>query len=120
MQECIIFGLFRGRAKVLNMEKDGWVALRPGIERKPLAADPKKGLQADMMRIAPNFTDRPHTHDGFEWVYILEGEMTDQAGVHRKGDFLINTTEGIHQPSTGRDGCTLLIVWTGSVSAAEK
>jgi anti-sigma factor ChrR (cupin superfamily) len=102
------------------MNPEGWTPVRPGIERKPLAADKNLGIQADLMRIQPNFVDREHTHDGFEWVYILEGEMTDQKGTHKSGDFLINTTEGIHQPSTGKDGCTLLIVWTGSVTEAGK
>lgn len=98
------------------MDSDDWLPLRENIWRKPLAADPVKGIQMDLIRIEPNFKDRPHTHDGFEWVYILEGGFTDQKGVHRKGDFIVNTTEGIHQVSTGEEGCILLIVWTGSVS----
>jgi len=97
------------------MANVGWVPVRNGIERKALAKDPEKGLQADLMRIKPNFVDRPHTHDGFEWVYVLEGELSDDKGVHRKGDFLVNTTVGVHQPRTGPEGCTLLIVWCGSV-----
>ena len=98
------------------MDSDGWTSLREGITRKPLAVNKEKGVQIDLIKIKPNFTDHPHTHDGFEWVYILEGELTDDKGVHKKGDFLVNTTEGIHQPKTGKDGCTLLIVWTGSVT----
>ncbi|MFH0862189.1 MAG: cupin domain-containing protein [Candidatus Altiarchaeota archaeon] len=98
------------------MVGDGWVPVRPGIMRKPLAIEPGRGIQADIMRIEPDFTDLPHTHNGFEWVYLLEGGFTDQAGEHKKGDFLINTTEGVHQLRTGKEGCTLIIVWTGSVT----
>ena len=94
--------------------------LREGVWRKPLAVDEEKGFQADLIRIEPNFVDRPHMHDGFEWVYVLDGELRDDKGVHRKGDFVVNSTEGVHRPSTGEAGCLLLIVWTGSVSEVQK
>lgn len=90
--------------------------LREGIERKSLAVDAGRGIQADLIRIAPNFTDPPHLHDDFEWVYILEGGFTDQKGEHVAGDFLVNDTEEAHHVKTGEDGCLLLIFWTGSVT----
>lgn len=103
------------------MTSDGWLPLRRGILRKPLAADAGKGVQMDLIRIEPNVTDRPHVHNGFEWVYILEGNFTDQNGVHKKGDFIENTMEGVHHVSTGDEGCLLIITWTGSVTeVAEK
>jgi anti-sigma factor ChrR (cupin superfamily) len=89
---------------------DDWLFLRKGIWRKPLASDPLKGIQMDLIRIESNFKDRQHIHDGFEWVYILEGGFRDQGGFHGKGEFVVNTTEGVHQVSTGEEGCLLLIV----------
>jgi len=99
---------------------EGWLELREGIKRKPLAADRERGIQFDLIKIRPNFDDNPHVHDGFEWVYILEGGFTDDAGEHKAGDFLKNSTEGVHQVKTGPEGCTLLIVWTGSVTEVDK
>ncbi len=96
-----------------------WVRLREGVWRRPLAVNGEKGVQADLIRLASDFVDRPHVHDGFEWVYVLEGSFTDQAGEHKAGDFVVNTTEGVHQPRTGPDGCLLFIVWTGSVTPVE-
>ena len=115
----IIYNVLNNIVYKSNISSDGWVFVRDGIERKPLAESAEKGLQIDLMRIKPNFSDRPHFHDGFEWVYILEGSLVDEKGVHRKGDFIVNTTEGVHQPSTGPEGCMLLIVWCGSVRPAE-
>ncbi len=97
------------------MEDEKWVNVREGIMRKPLAENRKWGLQADIMRIKPNFKDKAHRHDDYEWVYILEGSFTDAKGKHSKGEFLENNTEDIHQVTTGAEGCTLLIVWCGSV-----
>ncbi len=96
--------------------KGKWVELRPGIFRKPLAKNQDRGIQIDYMRIAPNMTDMAHTHDDFEWVYVIKGSFQDQAGIHRKGDFVVNSTEGVHQVSTGDEGCLLIIVWVGSVT----
>jgi len=101
------------------MDSGGWRLLRPGVERKPLAANPGLGIQADLIRIRPNLTDLPHTHDGFEWVWVLEGGFKDQKGEHKAGDFVVNTTEGVHQLTTGQEGCLLYIVWTGSVTPAK-
>ncbi|MFH1403734.1 MAG: cupin domain-containing protein [Candidatus Altiarchaeota archaeon] len=95
---------------------DDWVMLREGVWRRPLAVNSEKGIQADLIRIDSDFTDMPHVHDGFEWVYVLDGGFTDQAGEHGAGDFIVNSTEGVHQVSTGPGGCLLFIVWTGSVS----
>ncbi|MFC2162681.1 cupin domain-containing protein [Candidatus Altiarchaeota archaeon] len=100
------------------MDSEGWVQLRQGIWRKPLARDEEKGVQADYIRVEPDFSDHPHFHQGLEWVYIIEGGFTDQAGRHVAGDFLINSMDGEHQVSTGPDGCLLLIFWTGSVKPA--
>ena len=101
------------------MDSDGWVPLRDGIERKPLAVDLEKGIQADFLRIRPNLHDVPHQHLGYEWVYVIEGGFKDQAGLHKAGDFIINTTEGVHQLTTGDRGCLLLIVWSGRVRPAQ-
>ena len=101
------------------MNKDEWIPIREGVFRKSLAEDSGRGIQMDLIRLDPNFVDQGHLHDDFEWVYVLEGGFTDDAGVHKAGDFVLNTTEGVHKPSTGDDGCLLLIVWTGSVSPIE-
>ncbi|MFH1391122.1 MAG: cupin domain-containing protein [Candidatus Diapherotrites archaeon] len=90
--------------------------LRKGIQIKHLAKDSKSGLQMDILKIEPNWVDQGHFHDDFEWVYVLEGSMEDEKGIHKKGDFLINTAEGIHKPSS-KEGCELLIVWSGKVTS---
>jgi anti-sigma factor ChrR (cupin superfamily) len=93
-----------------------WENLREGIDRKELAVEEELGIRADLIRIKANFCDVEHIHHGFEWVYIIEGGFSDDRGQHKAGEFIINSTEGIHQVKTGDEGCLLLIVWTGKVS----
>ncbi len=92
-----------------------WERLREGIRIKRLARNDERNLQMDLLEIEPGFEDAPHWHDDWEWVYILDGELTDERGAHRKGDFLINKKDARHRPSS-KTGCTLICVWCGSVS----
>lgn len=91
-----------------------WKRLREGIRIKNLAKDPERGVQIDIIKLNPGLVDPPHWHNGFEWVYILEGSMEDDKGLYKKGDFLLNRKDQKHHVRT-EEGCTVLIVWTGSV-----
>lgn len=91
-----------------------WCRLRDGISIKKLARDEIRNIQFDMLRIDSGFVDSPHWHDDWEWVYILKGSLEDERGVHKAGDFLINQKDAEHKPKS-KDGCLLLIVWSGSV-----
>jgi len=91
-----------------------WEKLREGILVKHLSRDEERNIQMDLIKISPNFYDRIHFHDDFEWVYILEGSLEDEKGKHVNGDFLVNGKDSEHKPSS-KEGCLLLIVWCGSV-----
>ena len=90
------------------MVEEDWVPLRKGISRKNLAKDTDRGYQMDLLRIEPGFIDKGHYHGDYEWVYVLEGSLEDEKGLHKKGDFFINEKGGPHQPKS-KDGCLLLI-----------
>jgi len=90
-----------------------WDKIRKGVKMKRLARDDERGIQMDIMKIEPGLSDPPHWHDDWEWVYILEGSLEDEKGIHRKGDFLLNEKDAKHQPQS-KEGCTAIIVWCGS------
>jgi anti-sigma factor ChrR (cupin superfamily) len=93
-----------------------WEKVREGVFAKHLAKDAGRGLQMDLMKISPNFVDTTHYHNDFEWAYVLDGSLEDEKGKHVKGDFLLNEKDSEHRPRS-KEGCTLLIVWCGSVRA---
>jgi len=93
---------------------DDWIKVRDKVWRKPFARDEKRGIQMDLMRIEPDFNDTPHWHSDWEWVYILEGSLVDDKGIHKKGDFLLNDKDARHQPKS-KEGCKMIIVWSGGV-----
>lgn len=91
-----------------------WTKIREGVYRKPMAKDPKRGVQMDLLKLEAGLKDPPHWHDDWEWVYILKGSMEDSKGVHRAGEFVLNEKDTKHEPSS-KEGCTAVIVWCGSV-----
>jgi anti-sigma factor ChrR (cupin superfamily) len=91
-----------------------WIKVRNGVSRKPLARDEARNLQMDIIKLEPGFDDMPHWHDDYEWVYVLEGTIEDEKGIHKAGDFLINDPVNVHKPKS-KDGCKLICVWCGSV-----
>ena len=97
---------------------DEWLKVREGVWRKPLARDEASKIQMDILKIEPNFQDPAHWHDDWEWVYILEGSLEDEKGVHKPGDFLLNEKDARHKP-TSKEGCKLICVWCGSVRPSE-
>ena len=68
----------------------------------------------DLLKIEPNWVDKGHFHGGWEWVYVLEGSMEDEKGLHKKGDFFVNEKDAFHKPSS-KEGCLLLITWSEKV-----
>lgn len=91
-----------------------WKKVREGVHAKNLAKDSEKNIQMDLMKINPGFNDPTHYHDDWEWVYILEGSLEDSRGKHVKGEFVVNTKDSEHKPSS-KEGCTIIIVWCGTV-----
>ncbi|MBS3079053.1 cupin domain-containing protein [Candidatus Pacearchaeota archaeon] len=89
-----------------------WEVLKQGICRKILFREDSRNLEIDLIRLEPSAQSPIHTHKGDEWVYVLEGSMSDQTGTYNQGDFLINQKGTEHQVTAGRDGCLILALYS--------
>lgn len=83
--------------------------LRPGVEIHVLHETPE-GARAAVLRYAPGARVPPHRHDGYEYIYVLQGEQGDERGSYGAGSFVINEPGSIHQV-TSQQGCVVLILW---------
>ena len=92
-----------------------WSEIRKGVFAKHLARDSQLGLQLDIIRLQKDAAFPRHSHPEFEWVYILDGEMSEKRGSFQKGDFLVNEKGSSHKVRVGSTGCTILCVWSGVV-----
>lgn len=63
-----------------------------------------------LLRYAPGAVVPEHRHEGYEFIYVLEGEQSDERGSYPAGSFVINEP-GVAHRVTSHDGCVVLIHW---------
>ena len=59
--------------------------LRPGVEISRLYEDAATGAAAAVLRYAPGGRIPRHRHDGYEHVFVLQGEQRDENGSYSAG-----------------------------------
>lgn len=84
-------------------------SLRPGVEIHVLH-ESSDGARAALLRYAAGAQVPPHRHEGYEYIYVLEGAQSDERGSYEAGAFVINEPGAIHSV-TSRNGCVVLILW---------
>jgi anti-sigma factor ChrR (cupin superfamily) len=88
---------------------DGYEPFRPGIEIRPLYRT-LNGPAAAVLRYVPGATLANHSHDGYEHIFVLEGEQSDERGTYGAGSFIVNPP-GTGHSVTSRTGCVVLVIW---------
>jgi anti-sigma factor ChrR (cupin superfamily) len=86
-----------------------WVSLPvPGIEVRPLL-----GQNTVLVRMQPGAIYPSHVHRQTEQCYVLEGSVTDRAGVTAfAGDFVYMRAGSTHEPIHTETGCLFLLAYT--------
>lgn len=92
-----------------ELAKLTFASLRPGVDIHVLyeAAD---GARAAILRYAPGAEVPSHRHEGHEYIYVLQGEQSDERGSYQAGSFVVNEPGATHRV-TSRNGCVVLIIW---------
>lgn len=88
--------------------------LRAGVEIHVLH-ETADGARAAILRYAPGAEVPPHRHEGFEYIYVLEGEQADQRRSYGAGTFVVNEPGTSHRV-TSKTGCVVLILWQRPVT----
>lgn len=83
--------------------------LRPGVDIHVLHEAPD-GARAAILRYQPGAVVPAHKHEGYEYIYVLEGEQSDERGRYSAGTFVVNEPGHTHQV-TSEKGCVVLILW---------
>ena len=83
--------------------------LRPGVEIHVLH-EGSDGARTAILRYAPGAEVPPHRHEGYEYIYVLEGEQSDERGSYAAGCLVINEPGATHRV-VSRTGCVVLITW---------
>ncbi len=83
--------------------------LRSGVQICVLHEAPD-GARVAVLRYAPGATVPSHRHPGYEYIYVLAGEQSDERGRYGAGSLVVNEPGMTHQV-TSESGCTVLIIW---------
>jgi anti-sigma factor ChrR (cupin superfamily) len=83
--------------------------LRPGVDIHVLHEE-AEGARVAVLRYAPGAVVPEHLHEGYEYIYVLEGEQSDERGSYGAGSFVVNAPGVTHRVTSSR-GCTVLILW---------
>ncbi|NNG04698.1 MAG: cupin domain-containing protein, partial [Inquilinus sp.] len=120
---CVLFvklrqypGLDR-RQITVDSRSGGWQPGGPGREVLPLYAEEGRPEQMRLVRLAPGSEQPEHVHVGGEEVFVIEGDLADEAGRYRAGDWLRFPDGSRHRPSS-QGGC-LLYVKVGHLPPAD-
>lgn len=72
------------------------------------------GPVAALLKYGPGASVPAHLHRGFELIYVLDGELINDAGVHGPGTLEICSPGSTHSLQS-KSGCTFLVVWAQPV-----
>lgn len=86
-----------------------FAALRDGVEIHVLHEAPD-GARVAVLRYRPGAEVPAHRHEGYEYIYVLEGEQSDERGRYGAGSFVINEP-GVSHRVQSKTGCVVLIFW---------
>lgn len=89
---------------------DGWQTFRDGVEIKPLVGQPGRGASVALLRYRAGARVPVHRHRGFELIYVISGEQSDERGSYPAGTVVTNH-EGDEHGVYSEHGCVVLIVW---------
>jgi anti-sigma factor ChrR (cupin superfamily) len=87
----------------------GYEPFRPGIEIRPLYRT-ENGPAAALLRYRPGVTLPRHSHDGYEHIYVIQGEQSDERGTYGPGTLIVNPP-GTGHTVISRPGCVVLVIW---------
>jgi anti-sigma factor ChrR (cupin superfamily) len=96
-------------------QRTGYEPLRPGVDILYLYRDDASGGSCALLKYQPGAEVPEHVHQGFEHVYVLAGEQSDDRGNYRRGSFVINPPGTAHRVWS-KEGCLVLIVWQRPVA----
>jgi len=83
--------------------------LRDGVEIHVLHEAPD-GARVAILRYRPGAEVPTHRHEGYEYIYVLDGEQSDERGTYGAGSFVVNEP-GVSHRVQSKTGCVVLIIW---------
>ncbi|HBY62900.1 MAG TPA: hypothetical protein DEH78_24015 [Solibacterales bacterium] len=96
---------------VVRAEEEEWVSTGfDGVTMKRLYHDRANKSMTVLIRMEPGSVYPSHRHASVEQCFVVEGDLQFGEREFAAGDYMAAAMSSIHEPSTTRGGCLLLIV----------
>ncbi len=82
----------------------------PGVEIHRIYGHDEDGASAVLLRYHPGARVPRHSHAGYEHVYILVGEQSDERGHYAAGTLVVNPPDSRHDEVRSDSGCVVLVI----------
>ncbi len=92
-----------------DLQKITWKSVYKGFKEYNLPFNGKDSVK--LIKMDPGTSVPLHSHNGKEYILVLEGSFCDEYGEYNKGDMQINDQKTKHNPTACKnDGCICLSI----------
>jgi anti-sigma factor ChrR (cupin superfamily) len=106
-------------SQIIRVSERTWELMSPTIKFKSLWSDPASKRRAQITRFEPGATLPMHRHDGDEFLYVIEGAISDESGTTAAGSIGYRPNGCIHSV-TSKTGATVFAIIAGSIEPTKE
>ena len=97
-----------------NLQELNWKSVYKGFKEFELPIKDKDNIK--LIKMDPGTSVPLHSHNGREYILVLDGSFSDEYGEYAKGDLQINDHNVKHHPSANKnEGCICLSITESDV-----
>ena len=97
-----------------NLQELNWKSVYKGFKEFELPIKDKDKIK--LIKMDPGTSVPLHSHNGREYILVLDGSFSDEYGKYEKGDLQINDHDIKHHPSASiNEGCICLSITESDV-----
>ena len=104
-------------SKIIEVSELEWQQMTPTIKAKMLWSDPAAKRRAQITRFEPGAVLPMHKHIGDEFLYVIEGAISDESGTTAAGSVGYRPDGCIHSV-TSKHGATVFAIVSGGIEPA--
>ena len=104
-------------SQIIRVTERAWEPMSPTIKFKALWSDPASKRRAQITRFEPGATLPMHRHAGDEFLYVIEGAISDESGTTSAGSVGYRPNGCVHTV-TSKNGATVFAIVSGGIEPA--
>jgi anti-sigma factor ChrR (cupin superfamily) len=107
------------RSQIIEVSERAWEPMTPTVKAKLLWSDPTAKRRAQLTRFEPGATLPMHRHVGDEFLYVIEGSISDESGTVAAGSVGYRP-DGCTHSVTSKHGATVFAIISGGIEPAKE